>query len=405
MRKLCTTPFARLMTWSLPFFFTLLQISYGQTYFEATPSTPVKAPFIRASILNGKFIGQKGPFFTGADELGNYFKTTSAVSLEYGWQMIGGKEWAQACNYPRIGIGLQYLRILNRNELGHPFSLYGFYDGNWIRTKNFELNSRMGVGLAYGLTTYDPDDVLPNDIICTKVNSFIELGVGMALRLNESNFIEPGFRLTHFSNGNVREPQKGINITSYSIGLRSYLNGPPPSPVKMPLSKLQHRHEVIAFVGLAPRQMEFRINESDWPRETYGMNYLMANLHLGYNYELTRRFKLGSGFDFIYDGTNGQQDLVKYGMPNKGAIPFHDKLGVAVFVSGETAIDQLTVVTTLGYMVAGTRFESSSSRFEQRIGFKYHFHEHYFAGVNVRAYHFRAAKALEFNVGMRRYLR
>lgn len=319
--------------------------------------------------------------------------------------MLGGIEWAQACNYPRLGIGLQYLHIMNRNELGHPLSVYGFYDGNYLRLKNFELTSRLSAGLAYGLTTYDPNDVLPNDIICTKVNSFIELGIGMAFRLNESLFIEPGFRLTHFSNGNIREPQKGINITSYSIGLRSYLNGPPPAPIKMSLNKPQHRHEMIAFIGVASRQIEFHTQENDWSIETYGMNYLMTNIHLGYNYEMTRRFKLGGGVDLIYDGTNGQRESAKIGVPDKGAVAFEDKLGVAVFISGETAINQLSVVTTLGYMVAGTRYESSSSRFEQRLGFKYHFYEHYFAGINVRSYHFRAAKALEFNVGVRKYLK
>lgn len=404
MRKLSTTPFARLMAWSLPFLI-LLQISYGQTSLEQVTPTPVKAPFIRASILNGKFIGQKGPFFTGADDFGNYFKTTKALSLEYGWQMLGGNEWTQTCNYPRMGVGLQYLHVMNRNELGHPFSLYGFYDGNFFRSKNFELTSRMSAGFAYGLTTYDPDDVLPNDIICTKVNAFVELGVGSAIRLNESIYIEPGLRLTHFSNGNIREPQKGINVISYSLGLRSYLNGPPPEPIKMTLSEYEHRHEIITFIGVASRQMEFHVKDTDWPTETYGMNYLMTNLHLGYNFELTRRFKLGTGFDFIYDGTNGQQELAKSSIPDKQAIPTHDKLGLAVFVSGETAIDQLSIVTTLGYMVAGTRFESSSPRFEQRLGFKYHFYQHYFAGVNVRSYNFRAAKALEFNVGMRKYLK
>lgn len=332
------------------------------------------------------------------------FKSTNAMAIEFGWQLLGGKEWHQTCKYPRMGVGFQYMHVANRDELGHPFSIYGFYDGNYFRTKNFELTNRMAVGFAYGFKTYDPADETSNDLFSTRLNSFQELGVGMAIRLYRSVYIEPGFRLTHYSNGNMKEPQKGLNIPSYNLSLRSVLGNSPPEPVRVPLDDYFPRHQTLAFFSMSPRQYDF-IDDSTRYHETYGMNFLMANLHLGYYYALTRRFRLGAGVDFIYDGTNGirEASLSVGGMPLRNAVPFHDRAGVALYAGGEKDIDRLCVVAGLGYIVAQTRFGSSTPRFEQRLGFKYHIYPNVFAGANVRSYNFRAAKAVEFNVGVRRF--
>ncbi|MBI5914706.1 MAG: acyloxyacyl hydrolase [Bacteroidetes bacterium] len=403
MSILSKIPASRLLT--LPFFFFVaLQVNHGQSIPDLTLSTPLNKVTIGISIESGNMFTYRTPFFTSIDEEGNVFKATKAFSIEYGWQMLGEKEWHQTCKYPHLGIGVQYLRVMKRDELGHPVSVYGFYNGNYLWSNNFQFTNRLAAGLAYGFTAYNPNDLKPNDLISTKVNAFVELGTGFAIRLSDFLFIEPGFRFTHFSNGNIREPQKGINIVSYNIGARSILGSIPTVPKKIPVSECQHRHEVLAFLGMATRQLEFKEKYSKLPHETYGLNYLMANLHLGYNYEMNHRLKLGGGVDIIHDGTNGQQEVAKSGIPHKSDVPFHDKMGLSVFIGGESAIDRLSIVTSLGYMVAQTRFEDSSPAFEQRLGFKYHFYRNVFAGVNVRAYNFRAAKAFEFNIGMRKFL-
>lgn len=391
--------------WTLLFLFLSVVYSvYSQSEPVPAAAAGVKKPLLRVTMLNGSILRQGRIFLTSYDEEGHGFSAIKAASVEYGWQMFGGTEWHQTCNYPRLGFGVQYLHIMGRDELGHPFSLYGFYDGNYIRTKNFEFTNRLSAGFAYGFGVYDPNAKLANDIFCTRINSFVELGFGLAMRLHDNLYIEPGFRLTHFSNGNIREPQNGLNIVSYSIGLRSTLVKAPMYPVKMKLGPYRHRHEIFGFLGLATRQMSFMTDSSTLPLETYGMNFLMTNLLLGYHYEASRRLKLGGGLDFIFDGTHGQQALALTGMPDKDAIPFQDKLRLAVFISGETAINRLAIVTTLGYIIAQKNFKEATPAFQQRLGFKYYIHKNVFAGINVRAYQFRSADALEFNIGMRTFI-
>ncbi len=385
-------------------FFLALQVGYGQSTPDTNSTASLKKPLVRIFVESGNILKQQRPLLTSIDEHGNAFKTTTAISVEYGWQMLGGKAWHQTAKYPRMGLGAQYMHIMNRDEMGHPFSIYGFYDGNYLRLKNFEFTNRLAVGLAYGFTTYNAEDAMPNDIASTKFNLYVEMGAGFSKRLNDYLFIEPGLRLVHFSNGNTKEPQKGLNITSYKIGLRSVLGRPYTDPIKIPIEKCEHRHELIAFVGMAPRQLDYSDN-NDLYHETYDMNFLMANLHLGYYYEVTHRMKLGGGLDFIYDGTNGQQELALTRIPTKDAIPFNDKIGLSIFVGGESVIDRFSIVAALGYMVAQTEFIGSSPAFEQRLGVKYHFYKNVFAGLNVRAYRFRAAEAMELNIGVRKFLK
>jgi hypothetical protein len=376
------------------------QNGYGQTI----DANATSAPMLRVSIQRGVILQQDRVLLTHIDEEGHSFKNINAFSMEYGWQMLGGQEWQQVSKYPRLGIGAQYMHFMHRDEMGHPFSLYGFYDGNFFSSKNFEVTNRLSAGLSAGFRPYDPTDQLPNDIVSTRLNAFVEMGLGLAFRLNDYLYIEPAFRFTHFSNGNLKEPQKGLNLVSYAVSLRSLLEKPVAEQVKLPLSECQHRHELLAFLALSTRQLDFSDN-NDLYHETYGLNFLMTNLHLGYNYEISRGMKLGGGVDFVYDGTNGQQELVANGLiPSKTGVPFADKFGVSVFVGGERVIDRLSIVGTLGYMVLQKHYGSSSPAFEQRLGFKYHFYRNVFAGVNVRAYRFRAAEAMEFHVGVRKFL-
>lgn len=263
-----------------------------------------------------------------------------------------------------------------------------------------QVTHNLAAGLAFGLATYDPADPLSNDVISTKLNSFLQLGLGLAFHLNERFYIEPGVRFSHYSNGNMIEPQRGINIASWSLGLRSELGHLKPVVPKVPVGPCQHHHELNIFVAASSRQLDFGGSFRGY-HETYGLNYLMANLHAGYLYELTHRFRVGAGLDLFYDGTNGQREVAETRIPAPDAVPFGDKIGLALFVSGESAIDRFSFVAGLGYMVAQKRFPSSTPAFEQRLGFKYFYHRNLYAGVNVRAYSFVAAKAVEFNLGMR----
>ncbi len=384
----------------LAIFLTFLALStlYGQPR-----SAPVDPAFLRLTYLYGRILPDESPFLNSLDSDGDPFKNTRSVVLEYGWQTCGSKPWHLANKYPRYGVGVHFLHILKRQELGNPFALYGFTEGNLGTWGPVNVTTYASLGIAAGVKIYNPKDSFPNDIFATHLNLFSEVGAGVSFSIGRHFTLQPGFRLSHISNGNTREPQKGMNVLSWLMGLRftprnySYQN----PPFENERNNVLHRNEIYGFAGFSTRQIEFTYSDKDWPPPTYGWNFPMLNVFLGYNRIVNMRFKYGGGLDLFYDGTAGVKDAVQKGVENKNAIPFGQKLGASLFVLGENSIDRLSIYGGLGYVVARKAFQYATPRLEQRLGVKYHVSRSMFLGLNVRAYNFSAAKALELNVGWR----
>lgn len=378
-----------------------------------TAQVPAKADtlipplFFRTAFHHAEFLPENTPFFKSLDEEGDPFRFTHSFMAELGWQSHGKESWQAANNFPIYGIGLHYMRVQRRTELGHPIAFYGFVEGNLLRWSFLQMNTYASLGMATGMKYWDPKDPLPNDIFATPVNVFSEVGGGISLKLNKHLWVEPSVRLTHISNGNTREPQKGVNAFGYRLALR-WAPGEEHFAKRNLISERDlslRKNEVYGFLGITSRQVEFSASNDDLPPETYGWNFPMVNVFAAYNRVVNQRFKYGAGVDLFYDGTNGIKAAVLEGRMDKNAIPFVDKLGSSVFLTGENSINRLSIYMGLGYIVLRKQYYKSTPRLEQRLGVKYHLNDHLFVGLNVRAYHFSAAKALEFNVGYRFFLR
>jgi hypothetical protein len=382
----------------LPFF------AQSQSIFEIRKEKPRRETFLRFVGQYGKLLRRKGPFILTPNEEGYTYKKTVAFNLEYGWQTSGDSEWEGICNYPRFGIGIQKFTFLHREELGNPVSFYGFYNGNFIRTKRFQWLHQLGAGIALGFNLYDPTVTPPNDLIGSKVNAYIEASTSFSFLIGKRLSLEPGIRLTHFSNGNTRKPQKGLNIFAYQMGVRYNLAKALKEYTLYNKSQCRHRHEILASIGVGERQVDFTEEDNSRPPLTYGLKYLMSYLTLGYNYEVRHQLKLGGGFDIYYDGTNGALAVMNGNDFEKNDIAFGKKTGVSGYIGIEAVMDRLSVAVNASYILLQEEFPTSSPKFQQRLGLKYHVWSNVFVGIDILAYEFHVAKAVTYKVGMRRYL-
>jgi len=67
-------------------------------------------------------------------------------------------------------------------------------------------------------------------------------------------------------------------------------------------------------------------------------------------------------------------------------------------------VDRLSISINASYMLLQHEFPTSTPKFQQRLGMKYHFWENYFAGIDILAYEFHVAKSVSYKIGMRRYI-
>ena len=210
--------------------------------------------------------------------------------------------------------------------------------------------------------------------------------------------------MTHFSNGNSRKPQKGINIFAYQMGIRYNLAKAPKEFTPVDKTKCRHRHEVLASIGFGERQVDFTAEDNSLPPITYGLKYLMSNLTVGYNYEVRHQLKIGGGFDVFYDGTNGALAVMKGNSFGKNDVTSGQKTGVFGYIGIEGVVDRMSISVNASYILLQHEFPTSSPKFQQRLGLKYHFWNNVFAGIDILAYEFHVAKTVNYKVGMRRYL-
>ncbi|MFT4761717.1 MAG: hypothetical protein ACI9XO_004445 [Paraglaciecola sp.] len=376
----------------------------SQSIFEIRKEKPKRETFLRVVSQSGKLLRRKGPFILTPNEEGYTYLNTLAFNLEYGWQTSGDSEWEGICNYPRFGIGIQKFIFRHRDELGNPISFYGFLNGNFIRRKRFQWLHQWGAGLALGFNTYDPNVTPANDLIGSKVNAYIEAGTSFSFLIGSRLSLEPGIRLTHFSNGNTRKPQKGLNIFAYQLGVRYNMTKAPKEYTLYDKTKCRHRHEVLASIGVGERQVDFTAEDNSLPPLTYGLKYLMSNLTLGYNYEVRHQLKIGGGFDIFYDGTNGALAVMNGANFEKNDISFGEKMGVFGYIGIEAVMDRFSLAINVSYILLQQEFPTSSPKFQQRLGLKYHVWRNVFVGIDIIAYEFHVAKAVNYKVGMRHYL-
>ena len=113
---------------------------------------------------------------------------------------------------PYQGIGLAYYTFGNQKEIGNPATVYLLQGGSLARfDPRLALNYEWNFGLSSGWHPYDPDINPNNVIIGSKINAYLNTNLYLNWELSSRVDLTSGITLTHFSNGNTRFPNAGLN--------------------------------------------------------------------------------------------------------------------------------------------------------------------------------------------------
>ena len=159
-------------------------------------------------------------FFKGANAAGKEFGTTLSVHLKYAFQF--GPETRFGRNYPFTyqGVGLGYNTFFNSAEVGTPVALYVFQHARIAAlTERLSLDYEWNFGLSFGWKPFDERTNPFNTVVGSKINAYINLGLMLNWRFAPRWSLTAGVGLTHFSNGNTRYPNGGVNLIGGRVGL------------------------------------------------------------------------------------------------------------------------------------------------------------------------------------------
>ncbi len=156
---------------------------------------------------------------------GDPIRSALSAHLKYSFQFHPNTNAGRIYGEAYQGVGLAFYTFGEREQLGNPIVFYLFQGAQISRfNPRLSLNYEWNFGLSAGWKPYDYDDNLYNVMIGSKVNAYINLDLYLSWMLSREFDLTGGITLSHFSNGNTKFPNAGLNTAGLSLGLVYNLN-------------------------------------------------------------------------------------------------------------------------------------------------------------------------------------
>jgi hypothetical protein len=228
-----------------------------------------------------------------------------STHLKYSFSFCKNTLNNQIYNGAYQGVGLAHFVLGSNNYFGSPFAFY-LFQGARISSisSNLSLNYEWNFGLSCNWKPYDPANNIGNSIIGSKVNAYINVNFYLSWILSKRLSLTSGVSITHFSNGNTKYPNAGLNTSgvktgiTYNFGKNIKENTSEFSPINIPAFPRHISYDLVLFGA--------------WRRtgaDCDGVNVASPDAYavLGFSfasmYNTGYKFRLGIAIDGVYDGS------------------------------------------------------------------------------------------------------
>lgn len=169
-----------------------------------------------------------GFFYHHHFEMERFNAHYGAIEASVYQRTFGKREWEADYDYPYIGLTFYHSRLGGFEELGQVFALYPFINYPLIGNPNSQLTFKLGVGLGYLTSHFEPYDSnhYYNFSIGSHLNAAVNLSFEYRQHITERLMAVASMGLTHFSNGSTKLPNYGLNTISGALGLAYHLGTP-----------------------------------------------------------------------------------------------------------------------------------------------------------------------------------
>ncbi|MBR1769066.1 MAG: acyloxyacyl hydrolase [Bacteroidales bacterium] len=350
-------------------------------------------------------------FVRGINDDNKKVTSMANFSLRLTKEVDGSNYWHYWYNGFYYGAGLFYGHFNYSKNLGNPFALYGLMGFNFFHTKNLSLKAEMALGFS-GIWTPYKESNRCNVAVSTPVESYIHADLEAYYSLNRHWQINLGAAFIHFSNGNMKQPNKGINVLTPVLGF-SYIpvqlvhinrkdlkNYFPKEKQELFKAHWQSQYNItLAQKGVyvfysAPD--ENNVMQQDTARGVYGIFGMQAR----YLKKFALNHAFGFGFDLTYNQSIGKNDpLFYYPGREQDNMTYFQKFTLSSFISYEYNIYRASLLLEPGLYLFNK--DKSLPRLSEHILLRYQFNGGIFAQIGIRAYDFRKADYIEWGVGYR----
>lgn len=295
----------------------------------------------------------------------------------------GNKYWNQLYRYPYYGLGFYRSNLSNDEIYGYVNALYTYLKVPFIGKSNgLNLSYQMAFGMSYLTKHFDIKDNYENLAIGSNLNIYLDLSLQSSIPVSKKIALTNSLRFTHFSNGRIQSPNKGLNLLTASAGLIYQLNSSLTERTITPPLEIKNKNEyTVVYAGGQKTLSRFD-----------GKNYYASSIIFDYyrNYSLKGRWS--AGCDFFYDESN----KVLTGNTEKSELLNPDLYQFGLHLGHDLTFDKLSIVVNLGgYIYAPVEVLAPIYK---RIGLRYRFKNKLVANLTLKT-HWAKASFVEWGVG------
>ncbi|MGB3607932.1 acyloxyacyl hydrolase, partial [Psychroserpens sp.] len=291
-----------------------------------------------------------------------------SVGISWSKLLLTKSAW-EFCNcFPRLGVDLAYWDWDNRDVLGNGVLAMAFAEPYFRTQKRTNILFRVGLGGAYLSNPFDDTANPQNLSYSTNLSFALMVGFGFNYRFTDQWNLNVMAKYNHTSNGGIKNPNKGLNFPSLSLGVTKSLE-----PLKFPQFEKTGKREPPK-----DKQRLSVVHFSGWSNASVGDKdkFYVFGFMGKYSHWIGGRSAVTAGTELIFDYSRREQ--IK--QDGRDA----NFLQAAALVGHEFWLGKVTFSQELGaYYLNDFRINDD---IYQRYGLTYNFNSHFFAGFNLKAH-------------------
>jgi len=250
------------------------------------------------------FILHSNSFLKGDNMTGKILRNALSTHLRYSFQSQPNTCTDLIYGGVYQGLGLAYFNFGEPVQLGDPFALYLFQGARIAKLDpRVSLNYEWNFGISTGWKPYDPYENSYNKSIGSKFNAYMNVNLYLNWMLSRRFDLTTGIDLTHFSNGNTKFPNAGLNTSGFKVGLVYNFNReagklPPIRNYRIPEFNRHISYDLVLFGSWRRKGVAFGDQQVASPHA-----YPVLGFNFAPMYNLGYKSRLGISLDGVYDGS------------------------------------------------------------------------------------------------------
>ncbi len=354
--------------------------------------------------LRPGYIFPTNPFLKGNNSRGRHINTAISAHIRYAFQFHPDSYTGTVYPDAYQGIGCAFNSFGSRTELGNPVTAYVFQGAPIYRfSPKISFNYEWNFGAAFGWHPYDAETNPFNRVIGSRINAYLNVGFFFKWQLSSHWLLNTGIDLTHYSNGNTKYPNGGLNLAGGKISL-TYIPNPADSRTISQTQSFRpsfrQRLSCDAVIYGTWRRKGVFIDDKAFAAP--GM-FAVAGLNINPMYTISRRFKAGISLDAQYDeSANIEQYIATSALPEELKFyrpPLKEQIGIGLSVRGEYVMPFFSINAGIGHNIYWHGKDLKG--FYQILALKFSLSRHWFLHTGYQLHDFHSPNNLMLGIGYR----